>query len=332
PAWLIRATFLTTLLGLSVQPLAAQTADGDSAASSILLRPGVVVDTERDEIYLMAPGGGIEALDLTDGRLLWRSDVADQPLAQHAGGLLALRDSAQPGPEMTVKLLDSQGEEQLSTSLTLASDVRVRVDDGLGEKFRIASADGLIAWDYDARDVRGALLTSPTDESVIQQPNVIERRGAAQFDAAAGTLSFAGANSAGALALLESPRVTVAAGDLPPALQGGSDQRTFRSGDSLHLVITSLHKSPHPGERYRWRVYERATQKLLGTVLSATSYSPFLVKGNLVIREVQALDVRQDDDTWTEIPLSIEGVRLSDGQQLWARPLRETRFEGPFPP
>src|SRR5574338_855420 len=37
-------------------------------------RPGVIVDSHRYTIYLMNIHGGVDAIDLGSGRLLWQSD------------------------------------------------------------------------------------------------------------------------------------------------------------------------------------------------------------------------------------------------------------------
>ena len=62
------------LAGLPLLSTHVQAADG-----AVELRSGVLVSDEA--VFLMRPGGGIEAVAIASGDSLWTTDAADLPVA-----------------------------------------------------------------------------------------------------------------------------------------------------------------------------------------------------------------------------------------------------------
>jgi hypothetical protein len=49
------------------------------------MRPGVVVDPAAGRLYMMNPQGGIDAVEITSGKLLWTTKEAAKPLIAYDG-------------------------------------------------------------------------------------------------------------------------------------------------------------------------------------------------------------------------------------------------------
>ena len=82
---------------------------------SFQLSPGVVVDPDRREAYLMSPEGGIVAVDLAEGAPVWRSSAADKPLT--IAGTLLISQAEAPGPANALRIVTldtSRGGEQVT--------------------------------------------------------------------------------------------------------------------------------------------------------------------------------------------------------------------------
>ncbi len=131
---------------------------------SFTLVPGVVADPARDLVYVMRPEGGIEALDLADGSLLWATGRADQPLFVADNALVALVESTAPG--LSVTMLDpatgnpvTREHSAESVVLPLPSGIAAAIDQTLARsfKFSIVESGGEIylTWEYIERDVTG---------------------------------------------------------------------------------------------------------------------------------------------------------------------------------
>src|SRR5690348_16302101 len=82
--------------------IGAQESVGSRA--DFVLRDGVVIDIGSGSLVVMRPGGGIDALDASTGKLRWTSAEADRPLLAEGGRLLA--QVATGDAELAVAVLD----------------------------------------------------------------------------------------------------------------------------------------------------------------------------------------------------------------------------------
>ncbi|HYR06679.1 MAG TPA: hypothetical protein VEQ60_02845 [Longimicrobium sp.] len=79
--------------------------------------PGGIADAEGNVGYVVAAGGGIDAVDLRSGGTMWHTDEASRPLAAAQGQMIAAR--VVPGARsriQTVVLDAARGGEPVSTS------------------------------------------------------------------------------------------------------------------------------------------------------------------------------------------------------------------------
>ena len=78
------------------------------ASSVVELRPGVVIDPQRRVAYVMNPKGGVDALGLGRGELVWHGGQAARPLAASGAVVVAQAELPKPGNELQVRLLDAR--------------------------------------------------------------------------------------------------------------------------------------------------------------------------------------------------------------------------------
>ena len=101
-------------------------------ADGMTIDDGVVVDPTSASVFVMRPGGGIEAISIPTGRQLWQTDLADKPLEIRGGRLLAQIETADHGV-LPLLIVDAQHGALISEhQLTLPEHVHARIDDGSG--------------------------------------------------------------------------------------------------------------------------------------------------------------------------------------------------------
>src|ERR1700730_18576551 len=79
----------TIFLAIPVISLLAGTSRG---ASAFEFAQGVIVDPRRAAVYIMNPEGGIDAVDLTSGKVMATSQRGSRPLFIYDDALLAQAD------------------------------------------------------------------------------------------------------------------------------------------------------------------------------------------------------------------------------------------------
>lgn len=119
-----------------------------SAAPGAVLADGVVLDAERGQAYVAGVGGGIDAVRLRDGLVLWHSDQADFPLGS-AGDLVIGWKDAGARRALRIVGLDDRNRGRLAVrcpDLPLPSWGRgaVRNTSGYGNRVAARVRDGRI--------------------------------------------------------------------------------------------------------------------------------------------------------------------------------------------
>jgi hypothetical protein len=322
------------------------------------LREGVVVDRGESRLFLMAPDGALEAVDLSTGESEWRSTEAALPLVLGRPGLLAMAESATPGRGLELVALDpASGEVRSRGRFELPALVSARIDDALGLSFRLqatgpagqGSEDGVLDW--------GTLDWEYSQERVSGMPLPEKEASKGSLDLA-GRLSVAAPGSAPSSANSATDALRIRAlavdekADAQPAIELWGDQqlkvsegegaRQFLSIDGAHvLVATRIERSdstdsgqPTPKqlmmERYRWTLYERSGARL-GSASSPVAYAPFFVTEGRVVHEVRPMGWVEGEKK-VENGLRLRAVDLGSGVEMWTRDLRDTAYRGPFPP
>jgi len=321
-----------TLLLLLLVALAAPAA----ATPGLALRDGVVVDADRALAYVMQPTGGIAAIDLELGSVVWSNDQAARPLAV-VNGLLLAQAEGQPGKGLRLLTLDPEagGKAGLAAEVALPAGMHNVINDGLNGSLRVSAVPSkggaLIAWKA-TQNAPQAMIPGPQDGQTpgtaaatlpgkSRAARVLE--GVSQLDLGSGATHAVLAKSAiqapGSLReLLGADRLDGVAG------------RQFLSVDGRHVLASSRLEKPKPLATYRWKLYERSSGQLLGGFVHSASAAPFMVIGKQVIFEARAT-LRAGEGAWQATPLELRAINLLSGTPIWKVAVRDTSFQGPFP-
>jgi outer membrane protein assembly factor BamB len=318
--------------------------------SGFQLIPGVVIDPNRREAYVMSPEGDIVALDLADGAQLWRSADAAKPLAL-AGNVLVSQAEATGAPnELKIVGLDTlqQGRPVVERSVELPPGVRPMIGEVANKSFtadaEIVAGDAAVSWEFVERPRRGV---APGNPEVLPGEATVEVSDAAPALAAIsqarseatvtkGTFHLGLAPGLAAAEQVDAPQVRIQragrAPDLPAAAGMPEAEGTqFLSADGRHVLSSRRIADDDVWEKYLWTIFERATGQRLGEFKTHMSYAPFLVVDSRVIYETGPYALRTDTGI-AEEPLQIRAVDLQTGRRLWNQPVRETADLTPPPP
>ncbi|MBX9585086.1 MAG: hypothetical protein K2X87_32675, partial [Gemmataceae bacterium] len=114
--------------------------------ATVQLRPGAgaIVDATRGHVYVMAAGGGVEALDLATGKPVWVAKEADKPLAVAGDRVIAQAEDPKAPNALKVVVLDrATGKPVATGTQDLPAGVRAAARPGPeGEFMAAASAAG----------------------------------------------------------------------------------------------------------------------------------------------------------------------------------------------
>ena len=146
-------------------------------------RAGVIVNSNQSTVYLMNLQRGIDAVDLSSGKLLWSTTKAAKPLLLHGHLLVAQAESAvtvsrsarrsmmpprararlvTPSSLLRIVVLNTHdaGELLLEATVQLPEDVQVAIEDGLGTTFRTSARlhenDVIVSWRFSKQHITGA--------------------------------------------------------------------------------------------------------------------------------------------------------------------------------
>ena len=307
---------LATHLGAAEPPTPTSRA---ATAAAFLLRPGVVVDPGSAVVYVMQPGGGIEALEVDRGTPRWSTTAADVPLLVHGDLLFAMRqqDQSTTSPALEIVALGTgDGQRRFAAQAALPAATPSRIDDGLGTHFgvRAWSNGPLVHFSWTARwQTIGGMPSSTSAPET--------RTGMVTLDYAAERLVPG-----------DTPTPLARRPDVP------ADQRLpnlataqFFSGDQRHVLASEQVTDDRTFEKFRWTVVSAAGDVRLGTIRSFVSQAPFGVVGERLLHESPA-HARRIAGEMKAFPLSIRSIDLRTGQVRWTRPIRDTSYAGPFPP
>ena len=305
---------------------------GEMGAST--LRDGVVVDTARGVAYVMAPGGSVDAVDLSRGQVIWSSAEAGRPLAVSGNRLLAQAQSRETGGLEIVSLDTERGVRMgANARIALPEGVNASIDDSLGRSFdvsaRIADGGAVVSWRESRNDqALQGFVTADQVEGTGATPSkssLIRHEGAARIEFSSGrvTALAAGEPSAGFEAGVSRLATT-------RELQGVSG-RQYVSGDGRHVLASErLGSSGYPPQ-FRWTLHARDTGQSRGYVDNRTAAAPFVVFGDRILYETRPYAESHGGELIGE-PLSIRVADLGSGAELWSMEIRDTEYRGPFPP
>lgn len=313
-------------------------------AGAVTLREGVIVDPGAGTAFVPGRDGGIDAIDLASGSVLWNTEEAAKPLYVADGVLLAQRVPTGPG-SLELALLDARsGRLRNASTVEIEPEAWASVEDRPASIFRTSAAavagGVVLSWQQVSAPEDGALrgyLPAETegrapaidgDEQRLgagqragQRPAAVERTGSARVDLRTGAVS----------ALPEQQRDAQASTLRVGTVLADVEGRQLQSQDGRHVLVSERIEQPaDPWSVYRWSIYE-VTGALVGRFDSAISMAPFVVdRGGVVF--VHPPGVVATAEGLVEQPLSLHHVDASSGVRMWTRAIRELEYRGPVAP
>jgi hypothetical protein len=366
--WMVEIALLVFATAAQPSRAEAPSAAGDGAFE---FRPGVIVDENRSTCYLMGVAGGVEALDLLSGRILWMTDLAQKPLLLIDDTLVAQAQPREPDDFLRIVLLDAaDGALKERVDAELPEGVRASIDEGPGSAFDAevsATHDTLtVTWAYSGSQVRGAEDTtlSHSAESGVE--------GAFRVDIGTGELWKDGTGEVApapppplppALSRLDSrgrlPHPLWRTGDVYAAacrVRGDGGELTVlkrwsaATGDSLpdvtlfaadytiryrsadgKYLLASRAAASPAYDSYDWIVYSLSTGARVAELRLDVPGAWFFVTGPVLVYETQPRAYIVDGFSERK-PRRLCAVDLSTGRERWTRPFRDTTYRGSLPP
>lgn len=311
---------------LLVVSLAAPAALAQPAGPAVL-RPGIVIDTARREAYVMTPRG-IDAIDVATGAVKWSSTAADKPLALVGDLLVAQAQPTALGRLELVSLdVTKGGEARARQGAALPAGVQAAIGETLQGTFTIearpAPAAAALYWRFVPESRQGMPdpdEATPGTRDAAAKARLQAREGALRFDPATGAVRRLDT------ARPPQPRAWSLAPSQKMAKAGAA--RQFESADGRHVLASERTGDDLTWDKYRWTVFERATQRQVGEMRTHVSFAPFVVVDSTLIYETTPYVRGQEK----EEPAKLRAVDLTNGAPRWAVEVREITFRGPFPP
>jgi hypothetical protein len=336
------------------------TAVGAGQAAEVA--PGVAVD-ERGAVFLMSPARRVEAREIATGALRWTTADAVRPLFAARGRVLAQADA--PEGRLDLVLLDAlSGRRVAAQSLPLPEGVAAPIDEVLGTRFDLrveaSGPQARLEWAFERRPVRGALLVEGGEDAVTRARGaVVVDLAAARFAAEAARPLVEGPpplppalaaeadagrfrqrplrvggrfvtieEAGGALVLKRWTEGGAALPDtpIPPGvvLQMGS-------ADGRHLLVSALVPGAPAERAYAWTVLGLDSGAAVAALAASTAAAPFVVAGGRVLI-VQPPMGHRDGAAWRQHPRRVEAFDAPTGARVWMQAVRDTAYDGPFPP
>lgn len=321
--------------GPALALVAGLLAPATAMANAPALHDGVLIDAAAGAAYVMSPKGGIEALELATGNVLWKSLDAGKPLLVQNGTLIAQAAPDGPGKLVLVALDTRQGAVRERVNVPIPATLRANLVDGPSQSFRTqafaAEGSAVVTWTAeDGRTLQGIL--PPTEEATSND--------------SAAPANAAGAAKAGPQPLRGAARINLGTGQAvamkyEEALQAQAasvrtpfsrdlELRQISSLDGQHTLRSERSKSGSLAARYRWTILDKAGATV-GTVDAPVSMARFVVSGTRLFYVAQPL-ARKEGNQLIQEPLRLRSLDLQTGAELWNKPVIDSAYRGPFPP
>jgi hypothetical protein len=339
------------------------------ATNSFEFRPGVIVDPDRSVVYLMNTQGGIDAVDLASGKLLWRTNRAAKPLLGHEELLVAQTEPPVGQPFLRIALLNTREitADPRFVDITLPADVQATIDDGMESSFnaaaRIDEGALVLSWRYTYRRITGP-PPGPDDQALDRTAT-----GRVRIDIHTGQI-----DPIDDMAALPEPELPAAVirlkdGQAPPgpvwrvgnvlvaierATYEGKQRVSLKrwdaetgealadvtlfdgglnfrsvSADKRHLLASRRDASD--SRTWEWAVYSLETGAKVAELRYDTPAAWFFLSGSRLIHETNVTSRLVRDQVVVE-PGKLRAVDLTTGTEVWSHAIRETNYRGPYPP
>lgn len=321
-------------LALAAGLLAPGAALAQTPGGLSTLHDGVVVDAARGAAYVMSPQGGIDAIQLSSGNVMWKSRDAAKPLLLEDGVLVAQGRPARDGELVLVTIDASRGTAQDRLAVEVPSGLWANVVEGPAQKFsaQASQADGAVVVTWTAQDGRGLQgMLAPEPEAPVADETASATasataaqplRGAARLDLAtrkAVPMAFEKAQEARASAIASVKVATSVAA-----------ARQLASIDGRHILRSERSPEGSLAKPWRWTVTD-ASGARVGTIDAPVSMAPFVVSGNQVLF-VAPPSAHREAGKMVEEPLRLVAHDLSSGLEVWRAAVVDSKYRGPYAP
>jgi hypothetical protein len=343
----------------------------DSAASPFVMRPGVVVDPPAGRLYMMNPQGGIDAVEIGSGKLVWTTKDAAKPLTAYDDRVVAQAEQSRNSKGFPIDLLDTQNGRRVGSTIVLPTPTGVMpfISNELGSSSTSDAwlkPDGLlIRWTVTSQPVSGITMPAPRPEYKDSGAGLIDLK---TYRVKALTTDQVSAMLRSKESQASSPRLNPNEGlyfppqradgffvsiGLGPASAGTpSLLKRWRAPDGEPLPDVDL------GPGYAaWSVSSDGTLFLITKSAGSTtsgaiqySWSIYVIASGEHVAEfrlpqaataffVWNSNVIYESSAyaerglagWRQHPLAIRTVNFTTGKEVWSRQLRETRYAGSYP-
>jgi outer membrane protein assembly factor BamB len=298
--------------------------------------PGIIVDLPQKRIYSMAVDGGINAVDLSTGKVVWDSKEAAKPIGFSAGKLFGQADSGPRTNELQVVALDPRTGQKLTAARAplpaqvLASVVPTSAGTFSAVTSSLPGGETIVSWRF-VKQIPRAIPPNtkanlPASGAAPAAPASAERQtssGSFLFRPTTGSLDAVVSD-------LEPQNVTqpeIRTLEEPATIPG----RKFLSADGRAFVVSTRTGSDSEFNNYTLTVYDRQTNARLGEFKSQVAAVPFFVANSTVVFE-SGPTVQRVPAGLIRQPSTVRAVELGTGKEIWSVPIRDTTYRGPFPP
>lgn len=299
-----------------------------AAQQRVALREGLIIHPTRAEGYVMVPGG-VAAVDLISGAVLWQSDAAANPLALSGNTLVsqAEPDTFPNRLELVALDVEQRGAVRARNSIALPPGVLVSIGEWPLGIFtatgRAAGGAVIVTWQYVPQKLRGRDHDVEGNRAAAASAARLPIQGAVRMDVVTG-----------AMTRMENAPMTPPASSswaLPRRSRlssASSKARQFESADQRHVLASERVADDREFRKYRWTIFDAATGTRLGETRSHVAFAPFVVRDNVLVFDTTPYAVAGGG---TE-PAKLRGVDLATGAERWSLPVREVVYRGPMDP
>jgi hypothetical protein len=326
--------------GVAAMAQTTQTVQPRKPRAVPALHDGVVVDAAAGVAYVMSREGGIDALDLTSGNVLWKNRDAAKPLALVEGTLVAQARPDRNGALALVMLDARKGNAKGRADVQIPAGLRANVVDGPSQSFQVkafaTAADSVaVTWTAENDIPQGFLATAP--EAPQADAATAKRVAAAREEAEAARQPLRGAarldlkaGRAVAMSYEEAEQARPLVVDIAAEAKAAGGARRFTSLDGRHILRSEPSPEATLWTPYRWTV-TTASGARVGTLDAAVSMAPFVVHGSKILYVAQP-SARKEEGKIVEAPLRLVAFDLRTGAELWTKAFVDSVYRGPFPP
>ncbi len=303
---------------------------------------GVVVAHDRNEAYVMNPDGGVDAIDLSSGAVAWTTMEASKPLALNGNLLICQVESSGVKKKNRLVLvalnIHGHGDPAVAGRMDLPPEVIVSIDEKLNSSF-FASAqpsgnDAVIFWEYIYHPIKGVRpenrfpLVDQENIEMGTMPRTVNSSittGALQMNLTSGIVSPLSTKTE-----LTAPKPYQLKSINEKGRIVGVKGRQFVSMDDNIILNSERINNDTVWNKYKWTIFDRSSNQLLGEMRNHYSATPFFLAGSLLVYNTN-LFIRRINNELVGESTKIRAVDLNTGQELWGKEIRDTKYYGPFP-